>query len=52
MLTRIAVGSVVAAGALAALAQVGVLFNGNAATVDPTVQRADRLVAQGRNVFR
>ncbi|HET8528693.1 MAG TPA: hypothetical protein VFL60_07275 [Gaiellaceae bacterium] len=52
MLPRIALGSIVAAGAIAALAQVGVLFNGNAATVDPTTQRADRLVAEGRNVFR
>jgi hypothetical protein len=52
MLKRVAVGSIAAAGAIGALMQLGVLFNGNAATVDPTVQRADRLVAQGRNVFR
>ena len=53
MLKRIALGSVAAAGAIAVLGQVGVLFNGEAATPkDPTVQRADRLIAQGRNIFR
>ena len=53
MLKRIALGSVCAAGAIAILGQVGVLFNGNAATPpDPTVQRADRLIAQGHSVFR
>src|SRR3954453_14515992 len=52
---KLAVTALALAGAVAVLAQLGFLFNGAgraARGVDPTAARADRLIAQGRNVFR
>src|SRR3954471_20069185 len=52
---RLAVTGLALASAVALLIQFGVVHSGTghaAAGIDPTVARADRLIAQGRNVFR
>jgi hypothetical protein len=52
---KLAVAALALAGLLAVAAQLGFVFNdtGRAAGgLDPTVARADRLIAQGRTVFR
>src|SRR3954447_970722 len=52
---RLAVTAFALASAVALLIQFGVVHNGTgraAGGIDPTVARGDRLIAQGRNVFR
>src|SRR4051794_35006400 len=52
---RLAVTGLALASAVALLIQFGVVHNGTgqaAGGIDPTVARAGRLIAQGRNVFR
>jgi len=52
---RLAVTGLALASAVALLIQFGVVHNGTgqaAGGIDPTIARAGRLIAQGRNVFR